>query len=131
MEAIQRANYAEGFANLLKHEHSVEQAGMMLGAFPSDQTTRKLQTTETSAKPVGMPPLLKWVFGKDVSPEDRAAALHFSALAYRDLAQSRASQWRSWLPVLMGSLLGGVLVLGFGLSLFGPMIELLNSLTRP
>ena len=130
-EAIQRANYAEGFANLLEHDHSVEQSGMMLGAFPSDQATRKLQTTEASTTHAGMPPLLKWAFGNGVSPEDRASALHFSALAYRDLAQSRASQWRSWLPVLVGSLLGGVLVLGFGLSLFGPMIELLTSLTRP
>jgi len=130
-EAIQRANYAEGFANLLKHEHSVEQAGMMLGDFPSDQATRNMQAAETSTTPIGMPPLLKWAFGNDVSSEDRAIALHFSALAYRDLAQSRASHWRSWLPVLMGAILGGVLVLGFGLSLFGPMIELLTSLTRP
>ncbi len=130
-EAIQRANYAEGFANLLKHEHSVEQTGIMLGGFPGDQATRIVQTAEIRTAPNGMPPLLKWAFGNDVSPEDRVTALHFSALAYRDLAQSRASQWRSWLPVLMGSLLGGVLVLGFGLSLFGPMIELLTSLTRP
>ena len=131
LEAIQRANYAEGFANLIEHEHSVEQAGMMLGDIPSDRATRNLQAAETSTTPIGMPSLLKWAFGNDVSPEDRATALHCSALAYRDLAQSRASQWWSWLPVLMGSLLGGILVLGFGLSLFGPMIELLTSLSRP
>ena len=130
-EAIQRANYAKGFANLLEHEHSVEQTGMMLGDFPSDRASQNGQPAETGTAPIGMPPLLKWAFGNDVSPEDRATALHFSALAYRDLAQSRASQWRSWLPVLMGSLLGGLLVLAFGLSLFGPMIELLTSLTHP
>ena len=130
-QAIQRANYAESFANLLEHEHTVEQASMMLGDFPNDNATRNMQEAETSTTRIGMPPLLKWAFGNDVSPEERATALHCSALAYRDLAQSRASEWRSWLPVLMGAILGGVLVLGFGLSLFGPMIELLTSLGRP
>lgn len=130
-DAIQRANYAESFAKLLEHEHSVEHAGMMLGDLPGNQTMRNVRANETSTTPTGMPPLLKWAFSNDVIPEDRGTALNFSALAYRDLAQSRASQWRSWIPALMGALLGGLLVLGFGLSLFGPMIELLISLTRP
>ena len=86
---------------------------------------------DTGTSPVALSPLLEWALGTEVGDVNRVHALHFSARAYRELAQSRTSQWRAWLPILAGAIFGGVLVLIFGLSLFTPMIELLTSLTKP
>ena len=75
--------------------------------------------------------MLHWALGDEVINEDKANALRFSARAYRELAQSRAVQWWAWFPTVFGALLGGGIVLMFGLSLFAPMIELLIAITQP
>lgn len=129
-EATQKANYAEGFANLLEHGQSVVHAQTLLGSYRSARKPVQVQP-ENSNMEIAVPRMLQWALGDDVSNDDRANALRFAARAYRELAQSRASQWRAWYPVVVGALLGGALVLAFGLSLFAPMIELLTAITRP
>lgn len=129
-ETTLKANYAEGFANLLEHDQSVVQAQTLLGSFKRIRKPVQVQSGNTNME-IAMPRMLQWALGDDVSNEDRANALRFAARAYRELAQSRASQWRAWFPVVVGALLGGAIVLAFGLSLFAPMIELLTAITRP
>jgi len=122
-ETIRKANYADAVSNLLEHEYSEEQTLASVGALNNGE--------KQDAKQAALPPLLRWALGDDVIREDRIEALHFSARGYREIALKRAGKWRSWFPVLVGSLFGGAIVLVFGLSLFGPMIELLSALTRP
>lgn len=129
-EMTLKANYAEGFANLLEHGQSVAQAKTLLGSDTRIRKPVQVQPGNTNME-IAMPRMLQWAMGDDVSHEDRANALRFAARVYRELAQSRASQWRAWFPVVVGALLGGAMVLAFGLSLFAPMVELLIAITRP
>ena len=129
-EAIQKANYATSFADLLEHGQSVVQAQTLLGTYKSDRSDQLVASEYTNAKSA-LPPMLQWALGDDVSSEDKANALRFSASGYRELAQSRTLRGRAWFPVVLGALLGGGIVLIFGLSLFVPMIELLIAITRP
>ena len=75
--------------------------------------------------------MLQWALGDEVNSDDKANALRFSARAYHELARSRTLQWQAWFPVVLGALLGGGLVIMFGLSLFVPMIEMLIAITQP
>ena len=122
-ETIRKANYADAVSNLLEHEYAEEQAIASVGALN--------RGAKLDVKQAALPPLLRWALGDDVIREDRIESLHFSARGYREIALKRAGQWRSWFPVLVGSLFGGAIVLAFGLSLFGPMVELLIAITRP
>ncbi len=116
-EAIQQANYADGIANLMEHDHSKSRARELMSLEPSSQTH--------------MTPLMQWAFGSEVRDEERANALYASAQAFRNLAQSRSNRFTAWLPIFFGAIFGGGLVLFYGLSLFAPMIELLLSLSQP
>lgn len=129
-ETTQKANYAEGFANLLEHGQSVVQAQSLLGSYKNQRKTVQIQPGNTNLE-LAKPKMLQWALGDEVSNENRPNALRFTARAYRELAQSRSSQWRAWFPVVVGALLGGAMVLAFGLSLFAPLIELLIAITRP
>jgi hypothetical protein len=122
-ESIRKANYADTFSNLLEQGYSEEQALASVGEVKSG-----LKAEATKA---AFSPFLRWALGDEVRSDGRIDALHFSARGYREIALKRAGQLRSWFPVLVGSLFGGAIVLVFGLSLFGPMIELLTALTRP
>lgn len=122
-ETIRKANYADAVSNLLEHEYSEEQTLASVGSLNG--------SAKQDVKQAALPPLLRWALGDEVIREDRIDSLQFSARGYREIALTRAGQWRSWFPVLVGSLFGGAIVLVFGLSLFGPMIELLTALTRP
>lgn len=129
-EATQKANYAEGFANLLEHGQSEVQAQSLLGTYRSQRKTAQKQSGSANVE-IAKPKMLQWALSDEVSNDDRPNALRFAARAYRELAQSRSSQWRAWFPVVVGALLGGAIVLAFGLSLFAPMIEILTAIARP
>ena len=129
-EGTRKANYAEGFANLLEHGQSIDQAQSLLGSYKCQRKFVQMQSGKAN-KELAMPRMLQWALGDAVSNEDRTNALRFTARAYREQAHSRASQWRAWFPVVVGAFLGGAMVLAFGLSLFAPMIELLIAITRP
>ncbi len=119
-DLIGKANYADSVANLIEHNFSEVQARTRIGS---------LENHVAKVRP--MPPMLQWAFGSDVGNGERANALHASASAYRNLAQSRLRRLNGLFPVLFSAVLGGALVLLYGLSLFGPMIELLHSLSHP
>jgi len=129
-EAIRKANYATSFAELLERGQSVDQVRTLLNINKSDRSDLLVSKEKRNARGT-LRPMLDWALGEDVIIEDKTVALRFSARAYRELAQSRTLTWRAWLPTVVGAILGGGIVLMFGLSLFAPMIELLISITRP
>jgi general secretion pathway protein F len=116
IESIGKANYAENVARLLDTNHSLAESLQLVG-----------QLDTTSA----VPSMLRWAFAADVDDASRVNLLRFAARAYRDSAKRELNRWRHWLPVIVGVLLGGSIVLVYGLSLFTPMIELLTTLTKP
>ena len=76
-------------------------------------------------------PLLKWAISSTDDPNAKAGALRFVGHTFREAAKWRVVRWSSVLPNALAVFLGGLLVLGYALSLFAPMIELLCTLARP
>lgn len=76
-------------------------------------------------------PLLKWASSCSDEHHAKAAAFRFVGQTFRDSAKWRVVRWSSVLPSALAAILGGLLVLGYSLSLFVPMIELLGTLARP
>lgn len=122
-ESIRKASYADTVSNMLANEYSEEQSLASVG-------TLDIRSMGGSQEMVS-PPLLEWALSDELNRDGKIDALHFAARGYRALAMKQIVRQRSWFPVLVGSLLGGTVVLVFGLCLFGPMIELLFALTRP
>ncbi len=131
MESITKASYAECLARLLESNHSLDASVKMLGSKVLGSTVAKVSGGENRE----LPAMLQWATNTDLSNEpeaaSRAALLRFTARAYRGSANREVERWRSWLPVVIGVLLGGCLVLVYGVSLFSPMIELLKILSQP
>lgn len=147
LDALHKANYAESVASLLENDYSLGQALTQLGPLPTESSsagayaaaTRKLIEAEVtdqriawddaSVKP--LPALLRWAFAGDLLGQSQPQVLRSAARNYRAIARRYAQLAHWWLPTLIGALVGGLLVLAFALSLFGPMIELLRTLTQP
>ena len=75
-----------------------------------------------------LPPLLRWAFTGDLGSDPLPEILRFAATTYRDRAERQAADWRFVLPAMIGALLGGAIVLAYGLSVFGPYVRLLEDL---
>jgi type II secretory pathway component PulF len=148
LAALRKANYAESVASLLERQHSLGQALAVLGPPPSDDTsgreayaaaTQRLIEAERHSEPLAvhdpalqpLPPLLRWAFTSGLTGTALANVLRFAARNYLETARRKLSFWRVWFPIILGSLIGGSLVLLYGLSLFLPMVELLRTLTQP
>ena len=116
VESVGKANYAENVAKLLDANHTLSESLQLVG--PLD------------TKPE-LPSMLRWAFAAEVEDSSRVNLLRFAARTYRDSAKQEITRWRNWLPVIVGVLIGGSIVLGYGLSLFTPMVELLKTLTKP
>ena len=114
--AINKANYAENVARLLATNHSLTESLQWVGSLDGHAQ---------------VPAMLHWACTADVEDSSRVNLLRFAARAYRASANREISRWRTWLPTLVGVLVGGGFVLAYGLSLFTPMIELLKMLTKP
>lgn len=129
------ANYAENVAKLLESDKSLAQALTLVGPLPPP--------AHTSSKP---PRLLHWALnGELIRPaklsgsvatadrslsHDRAAVLRFAAHVYRAAAERQSHNRRHWLPLVVGTGVSGLLVLAYGLSLFAPVVALLEKLTQ-
>jgi len=130
--AINKATYADNLARLIETNHSLTESLNLLGPI---KTTTNIANSTTSSTTNELPSMLRWATATELSTSQaassRGALLRFTARAYRGAANREIVRWRNWLPVLVGVFLGGGLVLFYGLSLFAPMIELLQTLTKP
>jgi type II secretory pathway component PulF len=74
------------------------------------------------------PPLLRWALTQDLGGESLPDMLRFIGETYRQSAERKASIWQVALPTFLGALIGGLILLAFSLSMFGPYIGLLYDL---
>ena len=86
---------------------------------PATRATGQLQS---------FPPLLRWALTSNLEQEELVEIIRFAAKTYDQAAQRRATVWRALLPALIGAVLGGVIVMAYGLSVFGPLTHMLNDL---
>lgn len=75
-----------------------------------------------------LPPLLRWALTGDLGDQSLPEILRFAEKTYLHVANRRAAIWRFLLPTMIGALLGGLIVLAYGLSVFGPFVSLLEDL---
>jgi hypothetical protein len=70
-------------------------------------------------------PMARWGLERFGLGRERGQSMALVAEFYRDQSVGKSMLGLEWMPVTMGTLLGGAVVLGLGLSLFAPMVELL------
>jgi general secretion pathway protein F len=120
-ESIRNADFALHVSRLLNSgvspEESLSLALPMLGN--QDGSVARL------------PSLLRWALSEDLGGEPRASVLAMVANTYRKAAERQSTIWRVAVPTVCGVLLGGVLVFGYGLSLFYPLVSLLKDISMP
>lgn len=120
--ATRKADFAQQVSRLMSggmsEEESVSLALPILGQV--DQ-----------AQPGQLPPLLRWAMHGDLGGEPRSRVLNMVANTYRKTAERQGKIWRVVVPAICGVLLGGVFVYAYGLSLFYPVITLLQDLSIP
>jgi type II secretory pathway component PulF len=75
-----------------------------------------------------LPPLLRWVLTSNLEGESLPELLRFTAETYRQSADRQSAVWHIALPTVLSALLGGAIVLGYGLSLFVPYLNLMVDL---
>ncbi|WP_428306266.1 type II secretion system F family protein [Lacipirellula sp.] len=76
------------------------------------------------------PPFLRWALWQPDESISRPAALRIAAQVYRGTAERYAERTRLTLPMLVCIFLGGGVTLAYGLLLFVPMTDLLQSLAQ-
>jgi type II secretory pathway component PulF len=111
---------AQQLATLLESGCSLEESLALVGAGGD-------RPDDTEA----FPPLLRWAVREDLGGEPMPRVLRFVAQTYRQTAERQQTIWRVVAPTICGVVLGGMFVLGYGLSLFLPVIQLLRDVSLP
>ena len=94
--------------------------------------TDALRRGETSiAAPPGIPPLLSWLILTSAGQAHLALALRHSALAYRRRAVRMSLFLGTYLPILLGATVGGLIALYYVLLIMAPFYYLLHQLAKP
>jgi type II secretory pathway component PulF len=137
--AMQNANLAQQLAMLLESGYSLDQSlalvGLLQGSDGTASSARAANTGQLQSAPLdpkaSMPSLLRWALSGDLGGEPLPRVLRFVAQTYRQTAERQQTIWRVAMPTIAGVLLGGSFVLGYGLSLFLPVVQLLKDVALP
>ena len=84
-------------------------------------------TTSSAAQPS----LMHWALTGDLAGEPLPRVLRFVAESYRQKAERQQTIWRVVAPTICGVVIGAVLVLGYGLGLFLPVVQMLKDVAMP
>jgi type II secretory pathway component PulF len=138
----QMANFAEICATLLDQgvapSEAVHVAAGACGDAGLADAARGLETVWRAGAKVepgdplgnGFPPLVRWALLQGDSEPERANALRAAASTYRRMAVARTDRAQRWLPVLLVVLVGGGVVLLYGVMLLLPVREMLEALAH-
>ena len=116
-DASENAEQANQLAGMLESGCGLEEA--LQTVFPEPTRLESL------------PPLLRWAIETDPDDQPLPNTLRFVARTYEQKAARQERAWGVRTPMLFGLVIGGVLVLGYGLSLFLPVVQLLNDVSLP
>ena len=143
MARITRATFAEQLASLLTANVSLPESLRLASKSTDDPALIAASERIASARERGepltsadkeqltaLPPLLRWALTSDLDGESLPDMLRFIAETYRQSAQRQASVWHIAFPTLVGASFGGAIVLAYGLSMFGPYIQMLRDLAK-
>lgn len=133
--------FCEILSMLVAHETPLPEALTLAGdaiGTPELQTSaRRLADSLAQGRPLtqalsatsSLPPLLQWVLASGAAGGDLGAALQRAARMYQQRARSTADWFQLLAPVGLVAVLGGGAVLTYALTVFGPLIDLIDHLT--
>ncbi|MDG2220028.1 MAG: hypothetical protein P8L85_01520 [Rubripirellula sp.] len=122
-EAFADANLAKQLAILIEDGQSPEEAFALLRFESATEDLQSLANEE-------LPPLLRWAVSSDLESHSLAGVFNLAAESYRQTAEQNRSLWRLVIPTMTGAILGGIIVLAYGLALFLPFADLLYSVAN-
>ncbi len=138
---VTRSVFAEQVASLLEAgvplPHSLRLAGKSSNDSELIAASEALATAQENNQPLSavdevrlnaFPPLLRWALTGNLGGEPLPEVLRFIAETYRQSAERQSGVWHFTLPTLIGAFLGGLIVLFYCLSLFGPYVQMLHTL---
>lgn len=122
-KAFADANLAKHLAILIEDGQSSEEALALLRWNPETEDLQR-QTDEE------LPTVLRWAVASDLGSHSLIGVLNLAAESYWQIAERQRNLWRLVMPAMTGAILGGIIVLAYGLTLFLPFIELLYSVAN-
>ncbi|NOY41095.1 MAG: hypothetical protein GXP26_04570 [Planctomycetes bacterium] len=140
--AVRNANFARQLTLLVENGLSLEESLPVAAAVTGDkgliaacatllEADAKNKTSAADSKALlALPPILRWALTGNLGNQSLPEILRFAEKNYRHRAERRAATWRVALPATLGALLSGFVVLAYGLSLFGPFVQLLEDIAR-
>ncbi len=138
--ALRHATFSEQLASLITAGVSLPEGLRLAGDATGDPAMARASdviaahergesfTAAEQHELAALPPLLRWALTGDLGGEPLPQILHFVAATYRQAAERQAAIWHVALPTFIGAFFGGLIVLGYSLSMFGPYIGLLRDL---
>ena len=138
--AVRNANFSHQLTVLIENGLSLTDslpvaaavtgdAGLIVAAAYLSEVPAHEETPAANSKVLqALPPILRWALTGDLGEQSLPEVLRFAERMYRHKAERRAATWRTILPATIGAVLGGLVVLAYGWSLFGPFTQLLEDL---
>lgn len=133
-ELLRRARFADRLGFLLRHEVPLSEAVELASVLCPDRSPKamaNLAAHELAPNLSKLPPLLQWAVTGDLGDEPRWSVLDSIAGIYRRLAERRAAPWLTMIPLVLTAFLCGSFVLLYGLTVFLPVIGLLQDVAMP
>ena len=91
-------------------------------------TNRVDQSGDDNPDPRSLPPLLGWALTSDLADQARPGVMRMVAQTYRQAADRKGRMWRSIALAFVGVLVSGVFVLGYAVSVFAALSQLLQNI---
>lgn len=89
------------------------------------------QSAESALHRVAESPSLRWAVEQREHGDRASSALGLMSHLFQQQSLRRARFGWRWLPAILGACLGGLIVLGLGLTLLLPMIEMVFEISNP
>jgi general secretion pathway protein F len=135
-----RANFAEMLALLVEHRIPLHEATLLAAETTGDPAiiadARRIAADLRSGRsladslqaPSSFPPFMVWMMSTGESQRSLALALRQTTEIYRNRAVTRANWFKLLFPIVLVGGLGGGATLVYALSMFLPLIHMLNKL---
>jgi type II secretory pathway component PulF len=125
INAIQNANIAQQLARLTESGLSIQESLPLVGPLSGTAKVNSAGSVDS------LPSLLRWAVSGDMGGEPAPRVLQLVSQTYRNQAKRQSAVWRITAPTICGVLLGGTFVLGYCLSMFLPLVQLLRDVSLP
>ncbi len=129
LDAVCNANLAQQLARLMESGMSVQESVALAGPLRGGAAAADSTSSDDALE--SLPSLLRWTVCGDLGGEPMPRVLRFVAQTYRQKARRQEAIWQFLAPTICGVLLGGTFVLGYSLSLFLPVVQLLKDISLP